>query len=75
MLLVAAMCQCEEKLLDIAGGENYKERKKLYESIGDMGVSLGNYNLALTYYHLMLEVNIYIFLQVFMYVNINLHNL
>lgn len=53
--IVAAMCECEEKLTELAPDSGDSERKKLYEEIGDAAAELNNFKLALTYYHLMLE--------------------
>ncbi|XP_014248141.1 tonsoku-like protein [Cimex lectularius] len=52
--IVAAMCETEEKLTDIPPEAEYEARKKLYEDLGDMSAEMGNFGLAITYYHLML---------------------
>ncbi|XP_014276725.1 tonsoku-like protein [Halyomorpha halys] len=52
---VAAMCEFEDNLTDLPPDDNFAERKKLYENLGDAASELNNYSLALTHYHLMLE--------------------
>uniref|UniRef100_A0A0A9Z4Z7 Tonsoku-like protein n=2 Tax=Lygus hesperus TaxID=30085 RepID=A0A0A9Z4Z7_LYGHE len=53
--IVAAMCETEVKLTDLAPEGQEAERKKLYESLGDMASELRNFEVALTYYTLMLQ--------------------
>ncbi|KAF6214622.1 hypothetical protein GE061_009365 [Apolygus lucorum] len=53
--IVAAMCEVEVKLTDLAPDGQDAERKKLYESLGDMASELRNFEVALTYYTLMLQ--------------------
>ena len=52
---VAAMCEYEEKLTDLPPDSSFAERKQLYENMGDAASELNNYDLALSYYQLMLE--------------------
>ncbi|XP_073988376.1 tonsoku-like protein isoform X2 [Rhodnius prolixus] len=53
--IVAAMCETEQALTNLAPDGDYMERKKLYEDLGDMASEIASYTTALTYYHLMLE--------------------
>lgn len=48
------MCYIEDSLLTVADN-NYKERKKLYEKMGDGACDLKNFTKALEYYHKMLD--------------------
>lgn len=54
--IVAAMCETESKLLNVAPDGENRLRKSLYESLGDMASELKAFTTALTYYTLMLEV-------------------
>uniref|UniRef100_A0A023EZT3 Putative ankyrin n=1 Tax=Triatoma infestans TaxID=30076 RepID=A0A023EZT3_TRIIF len=53
--IVAAMCEVEQSLTNLAPDGDYEERKKLYEDLGDMATEIGSFTTALIYYHLMLE--------------------
>lgn len=54
LFLVVAMCRAEDALIT-AETENYSERKRLYELMGDGWCKLKNYSAAISYYLKMLD--------------------
>lgn len=53
--LVVAMCRAQDSLVT-TDTENYMERRRLYELMGDGACKLKNYKVAISYYLNMLEV-------------------
>lgn len=54
LIIVAAMCKAQNALIT-TDSDNFIERKKLYEKLGDGACKLKNFVSAITYYKKMLE--------------------